>query len=313
MIDNAGDTRATLDEVVERLGDGFDPREEDSTLAAAALLGALGRNREFLGDLLVEQLRNRHREGYDASAYGPQAIILSPMRGNCFLRANIWPSEDEACFAASGAKSFVYGIPHDHNFDFLTVGYFGPGYRSDYYEYDYARVAGYRGEPVELRFIERSALHEGRLLHYRAHVDIHAQIPPEATSVSLNIMHVAAGQGWFDQYGFDLDSGQVTGVLSPTSTEVFLRCAVGLGGDTAIELAEHFGRHHPSDRLRLASYEARAGLTRDLSERDALWREAELSGSLLLASEAARRRGELRPWEGITALPLPARRSPPGE
>jgi len=293
MIENAGDSRASLDEVLDALGDGFDPQDEASTLTAAALLGALGRNRDFLGDLLVEQLRNRHRESYEASAYGPQAIILSPMRGTCFLRANIWPSEDEACFAASGARSFVYGIPHDHNFDFLTVGYFGPGYRSDYYEYDYASVAGCPGEPVELRFIERSALSEGRLLHYRAHRDVHSQLPPEATSVSLNIMHIAAGQGWFDQYGFDLDSSIVTGALSPTSTEAFLRCAVGLGGDAALDLAERFGRHHPSDRLRLASYEARAGRLSEVADRDALWREAEMSGSLLLGGEAVRRRREL--------------------
>jgi hypothetical protein len=33
---------------------------------------------------------------------------------------------------ASGAAAFVYGLPHDHNFDFLTLGYFGPGYWSDY-------------------------------------------------------------------------------------------------------------------------------------------------------------------------------------
>ncbi|MDG5748784.1 transposase [Qipengyuania sp. XHP0207] len=293
IIDNPDTGSASLEEIVEALGNGFDPRDEESTRAAAAHLGRLGRNDHFLGDLLIEQMKDLSRTDGDAGGYGPQAIVLSPVLGTAFLRANIWPSEDEPCFAASGARTFVYGIPHDHNFDFLTVGYFGPGYRSDYFEYDYESVAGIKGERADLRFVERSALSTGRLMHYRAHRDIHSQLPPEATSVSLNIMHIGAGQGWLDQYGFDLDSNVVTGTLNPTSTEVFLRCAIGMGGDDALALAEDFGRHHPSDRLRLATFEAREGLLPDAKDRDALWRMAELSGSRLLAGEATARRERL--------------------
>ena len=242
---------------------------------------------------MIEQLKAAPRDDGDSGGCGPQAIVLSPLRGTAFLRANIWPAESEPCFIASGAKTFVYGIPHDHNFDFLTVGYFGPGYRSDYYEYDYEEVAGVRGKSVGLRCAERSALATGRLMHYRAHRDIHAQLPPESTSVSLNIMHIGAGQGWLDQYGFDLDNNAVTGTLNPTSTEVFLRCAVGIGTEVALDLAEAIGNGHRSDRLRLASLEAREGLLDDVAKRDALWRETEVSGSRLLAGEAAIRRAAL--------------------
>src|SRR3546814_8450899 len=105
-----------------------------------------------------------------------------------------------------------------------------------------------------LRFIGRGTLSQGRILLYRAHEDIHSQIPPESLSVSLNIMHVGGAQGWFDQYGFDLDRCEVARVLSPNSTEIFLRVAVGTSHAGACDLAEHFGHHHPSDRLRLASY-----------------------------------------------------------
>ena len=293
VIDNPDHGSAELDEVIEALGDGFDPTDEASTLDAARLLGRLGRNRTFLGDLLIEQLKEQPQDSGDPGGYGPQAIVLSPLRGTAFLRANIWPAPSEPCFAASGAKTFVYGIPHDHNFDFLTVGYFGPGYRSDYYEYEYETVTGVRGERADLHFKERSTLGEGRLMHYRAHRDIHAQLPPEATSVSLNIMHIGAGQGWLDQYGFDLDSNCVTGTLNPTSTEVFLRCAIGMGTQDALELAEDFGRRHPSDRLRLATFEGRAGLLCDVEARDELWRTAERSGSRLLAGEAKLQRAAL--------------------
>lgn len=39
-----------------------------------------------------------------------------------------------------------------------------------------------------IRFVERSNLAEGRMMLYRAHRDVHSQLPPESLSVSLNIM-----------------------------------------------------------------------------------------------------------------------------
>jgi len=269
---------------------GFDPRDEASLVHAALWLRRLGNDRVFLGDLLVEQLAAGYRYEAVESGYGPQAIVLSGARNGYFLRANIWPAEHDHAFRTSGARSFVYGVPHDHNFDFLTVGYFGPGYLSDYYEYDYGSVAGWRGEPANLRFVERSALAPGRLLHYRAHRDVHRQLPPESLSVSLNVVAADPASGWFDQYGFDLEADRVTGALNPTSTEAFLRIAVGLGGAEALDLAERFGRHHPSDRLRLACFEARAGIAGTAEDADSIWRQAERCGSRMVAEEARIRR-----------------------
>lgn len=280
------DASCSLDEATDALDSaGVDLRDEGSLAHAAGWLRRLGNDRDFLGDVLIEQLATG-----DAieSGYGPQAIVLSGMRNGYFLRANVWPSEDEHALRTSGARSFVYDVPHDHNFDFLTVGYFGPGYLSDYYEYDYEAVAGWRGERAGLRFVERSALSQGRILHYRAHCDVHRQLPPESLSVSLNIVAADPASGWLDQYGFDLDAGTVSGVLNPTSTEAFLRIAVGLGGAEALDLAERFGRHHPSDRLRLACFEARAANV-DAVAAAAVWREAERCGSILVAREAGMR------------------------
>ncbi|MCA0904229.1 transposase [Qipengyuania aquimaris] len=292
VIDVADTHSHALGECIEMLSGGFDPEDEWNLSNGALALRRLANDRNFLGDLLIEQLKQNHREGGHESGYGPQAIVLSPNMGSFFLRANIWPSEDEACFKASGAKTFVYGIPHDHNFSFLTAGYFGPGYLSDYYEYDYESVAGYKSEKAGLRFVERSALTEGKLMLYRAHRDVHAQLPPESLSVSLNIMHVDPAKGWYDQYGFDLENDTVTGILNPTSTECFLRCAIGIGTEEALDFAEWVGNSHPSERMRLASYEARSGLL-DKASRDALWRQAEVSGSIMLAAEAASRRAAL--------------------
>lgn len=293
LIDVEDAAACSLEDAIHAIdADGFEPCKEGSLVHAALWLRRLGNNPTFLGDLIVEQLTACQVRDTAESAYGPQAIVLSGMRNGFFLRANVWPSERDHAFRTSGERSFVYGIPHDHNFDFLTVGYFGPGYRSDYYEYDYEAVAGLCGEKAGLRFTERSALSPGKLMHYRAHRDVHRQLPPESLSVSLNVVAADSAAGWFDQYGFDVEADTVTGVLNPTSTEVFVRLAVGLGGAEAMDLAERFGRTHPSDRLRLACFEARA-VSADGPATDAIWREAELCGSRLVAEEASARRRKL--------------------
>ena len=294
VIDLPGAAQAcALGECVAALDQaGFEPREEDSLLVAAGWLRRLGANRDFLAETMLAELEARHREDEGANGYGPQVIMLSPLGGEFFLRANIWPSRDEHAFRASGGGTFVYELPHDHDFDFLTYGYFGPGYLSDYYEYDYERVAGAIGERAGLRFVERARLEPGRVVHYRAHRDVHSQLPPESLSVSLNVMHASGAQGWLDQYRFDTAAGTITAVLGTPATQVFLRIAVGLGNEEALDLAESFARNHPSDRMRLTALEAQAGVL-DIEGREALWRRAEGSGSRLVALEASRHRAAL--------------------
>lgn len=239
----------TLEQCVARLdARGFDPQDEASLHSAAQALAGLAANRSFLGDLLIDELAGARPA--QATAYGPQAIMLAGPRRGYFLRANIWPARGDPAFQASGAASFVYGLAHDHNFDFLTVGYFGPGYVSDYWEYDYASVRGEPGEPVDLRFLERSALAEGRVLHYRAHRDVHCQHPPESLSVSLNVCAANPAQGWFDQYRFDTDEGRVAGVLNPGAGEVMLRIGAALGSGESLALAGGFAQSHPSAAMR---------------------------------------------------------------
>lgn len=292
VIDNPSTQSCSLPECIEALAAlDFDPRDPASIDQAAGWLRRLNNNRTFLADLLVDRLSGRQASEIE-SGFGPQAIMLSQRRGTMFLRANIWPAEQDLCFRNSGASTFVYGVPHDHNFSFLTSGYLGPGYRSDYFECDYEAVSGYAGEQAPLRFIERSALHQGKLMLYRAHVDVHSQLPGESLSVSLNVMHVDPAQCWFDQYGFDLERREVSRVLSPNATETFLRVAVASGAPEALGFADWVGRTHPSERLRLASFEARAA-SLDPARADALWREGELSGSRMVAALAKRRRAAL--------------------
>lgn len=292
VLDVAPADPCSVAEYVDALKhNGFDPRDEDSLQHGAMLLRRLGADRTFLGDMLVDELAARHEEDDGANFYGPQVVMLhAPDGGDFFMRANLWPSEHDYMMRASGGASFVYGFPHDHNFDFLTLGYFGPGYWSEYYEYEYEDVVGWQDEPVALRFIEKSALHEGKIMHYRAHRDVHAQLSADSLSVSINIMHSGGSLGWMDQYNFDIENNRVGRIVSPGSSEAFLRVAVGLGTPEALDLAANFGGRHPSDRMRLASWRALASVADGEAGRDEVWRKAERCGSRLVAAEARNRR-----------------------
>ena len=128
VIDGAEQTACEPGDCIAALeASGFDPGDEASLLHAAGWLRRLGLNRAFLAEHLLDELKARHGEDDAAGSYGPQVVLLSPIRGDFFLRANIWPSRDEHMFRASGGGTFVYELPHDHKFDFLTYGYFGPG------------------------------------------------------------------------------------------------------------------------------------------------------------------------------------------
>ena len=226
VIDYADSNACSLGDCIAALEDsGFNPRDEESLIGAAGWLRRLGNNRDFLAETMLAELKDAAGGEEDASAYGAQVVMLSPLGGEFFLRANFWPGRQDHVFRASGQSAFSYELPHDHNFDFLTVGYFGPGYASDYYEYDYEAVDGMVGEPAGLRFVERSTLDPGKLMHYRAHRDVHSQLPPESLSVSLNVMHSGGAQGWLDQYSFDVEQNTIARVLSAGGSEIFLRPA----------------------------------------------------------------------------------------
>ena len=293
LIEIADDSSCTLGECAEAIhARRFDPAAEDGPGHAALWLRRLGNNAAFLGDILLEALKHRHRDE-PAQGYGPQAIQLTKPRNGVFLRAAVWPSLSDSLVAASGSASFVYGLPHDHNFSFLTHGYFGPGYWSDYYEYDYESVTGWTGELAHLRPAGRHRLEPGQIMLYRAHRDVHAQIPADSLSVSLNVMHADPALHWLDQYSFDVERGTITGRVDSGPSEAFLRIAVALGDGAALDLAEHFAATHPSERMRLAAFDALAGQAGDHAARDALWAQAESRGSRLVAMEARARRAEL--------------------
>ena len=277
----------------------LDLRDEAGFVAAAPLLAGLARDRTFLGDLLIEELKARARTQERESSYTAQVLMLHKGDG-WFLRANIWPAANDTLLRHNGPGRFFYGVPHDHNFSFLTVGYLGPGYWSDYYDYDHDALLGVPGERAGLRFVERSALGEGEMLLYRAHRDVHSQHPADTTSISLNLMQSAEGLAFRNQYRFDLASDTIAGQLAHTSSEALLALLPALGGEEGADLLDRFAARHPCERIRFGAIAALAGAMDQANALVLLERTACDSAPSLaaLARHSLEQRAAARFWPG---------------
>ncbi len=283
VIDAPTDAVIDLDTLVARIESApFDPDEVDALADLAPMLRALANNRTFLTDLAIAELKTRCASQIRDNGYSAQVMMLRPPGGNYLLRAAFWPAAHDHVVRMSGTAPFFYQVPHDHAFHFLTVGYLGPGYWSDYYTYDGMAVAGAPGEDAGLRFVERSRLAEGRMLLYRANVDVHDQLPPDALSVSINIMGVAPDQGWRRQYRFDTATGCIVDAMTLSSAELLLRLAVQCGTGNGLDLAERFAKAHPCEAMRWTAWDAIAETIPDPDHSRRHWEAGTRSDSPLV-------------------------------
>jgi hypothetical protein len=281
--------KVELGDLIEALNDPrFDPRDEESFAAFGPLLKRLANNREFLAEIALAELKDRCRRQSADNRYSSQVIMLHRASEKYFIRANFWPSPRDSVFKASGASPFFYNVPHDHNFSFLTVGYLGPGYWSDYYEYDYGDVVGLPGEKVDLRFVETSRLEPGKVMLYRAHKDVHNQLPADALSISLNIMESTPGMPFLSQYRFDVEKGVIAGILTRTATESLLAIAANHGGGNGRDLVESFAARHPCDRIQFAALRELAAAAPDLDGGLELLARGRASPDAFIAGMSAR-------------------------
>ena len=308
LIDAETDETLTLAQLVEMLETGdFDPMDEDNFASWGVQLRKLANDRNFLGDMVIDELKQRCEGQVRTNQYNPQVVMLHGSAGRYIIRANFWPALKDSVVRHSGSDPFFYGVAHDHNFSFLTVGYLGPGYWSDYYEYEYGDVVGFPGEEVNLKYIEKSRLEQGKTMLYRAHKDVHLQLPADAMSVSLNIVETSHATTYYDQYRFDLDKGCVESIMTRMSTEPMLALAAHFGGEEGLDLLANFARSHPSDRIRWCALRARAAASPSLDERIAIYEEGARTDSLLVGAMAKREAAKIekgRAW--IDGAPLRA-------
>jgi len=112
------------------------PDDVDTLLPCTEKLQMLSNNETFITDII-------HKELTDASSfqisnnYTAQSIMLYSCK-NYYIRLNLWPpSSEREDIKRWQDQLYFYERAHDHNFDFLTVGYFGSGYGTEMWEYDY--------------------------------------------------------------------------------------------------------------------------------------------------------------------------------
>jgi hypothetical protein len=306
LIEAATDEILSLGDLVEMLETGdFDSDDEENFASWGPQLKKLANDRSFLADMMIAELKERCEGQVRDNQYSAQVVMLHSRSSKFIMRANFWPALKDSVVRHSGTDPFFYGVPHDHNFSFLTVGYLGPGYWSDYYEYDYGEVVGYPGEKVNLRFVEKTRLDQGKVMLYRAHQDIHLQLPADAMSVSLNIVEASHSSAFRDQYRFDLENSAIDGIMTRMSLEPMLALAAHFGGGEGMDLLDNFARSHPSDRIRWCALRARAAASPNLDERIAIFAAGAKSSSLLVSAMASREAEKLeagRAW--LNGAPL---------
>jgi hypothetical protein len=273
-----------------------DLKDPDSVAAAAPMLRALANDRE----LIVRQLNKQIRNQFTSDAVASAQVIFLGKGPDFYVRANVWPSLADIASGRVYQDQFSYHLAHDHNYGFMTIGYSGPGYITEIYEYDYHRLEGYVGEPVDIRFLERVHFATGTVMLYRASRDLHIQLPPDDLSITLNLMIATPEVRLRDQYFFDLKTGRLMEYpveLDGSRRVSLLRMAATNGNEDTRQLLDDLARMHPCRRTRLTAFESLARL--DPANAKQVWESACKDREAFVA-RAGRRKLESDPAPELT-------------
>lgn len=198
------------------------------------------------------------------------------------IRLNAWqrPRDKEK------REAFAFDVAHNHDFNFLTIGYLGPGYDTDIWQLDLSGFVGYVGEKVRLTPRPRARLTEGRIMHYRRDVDVHVQLDPPAFSMSLNLIPKTPRQSssFAEQYEFDIGRSTVSLLLPGLATRQadLVTIAAEVGTDSTDEVVKELFAGSPNRHTRLASLHY---LLRTQPEQATTWLEAASKDDDLLVQQ----------------------------
>ncbi len=249
----------SLDEFIDYVHTNVDLHDQDSVLAAAPMFQCIANDRELVVRQLNRQVKNQFK-----SQNVPSAQVLYLGEGkNFYLRANIWPSNADIASGRVYQDQFAYNLGHDHNYDFMTVAYHGPGYITDIYEYDFDKLEGRVGEQVDFRFLEHAHFTKGMVMMYRASKDVHIQFPPEDLSITLNFMVSTQEVRLRDQFFFDMNSKTLLDYpaeLDGSRRISVLKMAAEVGNGDTQQMLHDLSLRHPCRRTRLAAFESLARL-----------------------------------------------------
>lgn len=252
----------SLDEFINKISKKINPEREESLIECVEDIQKLSNNKEFIINQLHKELLNIE-SFISNNNYSAQSNII--FNNNLFyLRINIWePLSEKEEERQRQNKLFFYGLAHDHNFPFLTVGYHGKGYETEMWEYNYDRTIGYIGEKVDMCFLERTTLPLGKAMIYRMSKDIHTQFAPESYSISLNLIPKIKKSIMNEQFFFDTNKKIITGITSNEGAgrHFLLNLAGAYGNTTTLNLVENIAFNHEIPFIRIKAFEAMTKLT----------------------------------------------------
>ncbi|MFB6454264.1 hypothetical protein ACE38W_03250 [Chitinophaga sp. Hz27] len=269
---------------VEKVDKTVDSRSPLSLQECVAPLQELTNNDSFLTNIINTELSDldNFQKG---NAHSVQSLMLH--RGsNYYIRLNAWPVLSiRPDVRVWQEYLYQYLKAHDHNFWFLTAGYFGLGYETEIWEYDHDSILGFPGEKVEMKFLEKTSLPKGKAMLYRASTDIHCQYPPLEFSMSLNIMLMSADLLEREQFYFDTDRQEIIGNTntSLSTRYLILELASKFGDNNSAILLENIAKNHKLPHVRMKGYQALAKLKDDPI---GIWEYAQRDGSRLVKETA---------------------------
>jgi hypothetical protein len=234
-----------LEEYIEILDSKkIDFNDQNQIIDSAIYFEQLNNNKNFLVNKICKMLENDSSLSLN-NFYGPQVFMLHS-NDQYFVRAVVW---NPITKIEKSIENFSYDVCHDHNFDILTAGYLGGGYKSRCYTYDYSKTTGGLGEKVNLENKEIYNLGEGDIFLYRAKKDVHMQLPPDEISVSLNLIP-RTDKIYSPQFQFDEEKHEICRYLHSSGSELIIRLAGIVGNDNFIEPLKKILLNNPSSHVR---------------------------------------------------------------
>jgi hypothetical protein len=201
----------TAEEVLDYFDGHVDPSDEAAIREGRGLLYRYANREGLLPQLIERALREGHADNADGFMLTNQSIIVQS-RGAYILRLNFWPAPSQNALHHEREQALLsYETPHDHNFSLLTIGCYGPGYRTTVKSYERDQVRGEIGETLPLGEVQDYQLGHNDMLFYSACRDVHSQHVPTSLSVSLNLIAQDIAVYRKSQFTVSFDSGSIIG------------------------------------------------------------------------------------------------------
>lgn len=224
-----------------------EPFSEGFTQAAAHLLQRFSKNRYAIREHIdrcggIDMARK---------TFVPPQTFLVGSSARFSVRINVWPPIKNSEFVSQESALYAYGLAHNHDFNFLTIGYYGGGYTTDLYQIAPEETLLPPGSTVNLKNYRCERLSEGRVIAFSAFEDLHTQYPPEELSISINLIPKRNPVG-YDQAIFDTDVSKLVERVNTAAGRIAttIDVATAYPAERTYELIAEVGRTTDRQRVR---------------------------------------------------------------